>query len=114
LYVVCSFRILMESPSLGIPTPTNGAPPPVEVPVDWLAIPAAEPSVFVVPEPVPELSGEPEAPEVPEEPSVAGPFVPLVVEDPPPSVGMPDDPPGPPVPGDPNALDPDELPNAEP
>jgi hypothetical protein len=87
LYVVCSFKIVIELPSFGNPTPTNGPPPPgIPVP-DWLLTsPLTEPSVFGAPEL--ELL----------EPRVG---VPLV-DEPPPSVGVPDDP------EDPNALDPDD------
>jgi hypothetical protein len=59
LYVFCSFNTTIDVPSFGIPTPTNGAPPPAKLEPDSLAIPAAEPSVLFEPvgvEPVPELS----------------------------------------------------------
>src|ERR1700723_973339 len=90
--------MVIESPSFGIPTPTNGAPP--LVPVPWLAIPAAEPNVLFEFEP-----GVPVPDELSDEPSVAGPFVP-VLDELPPSVGMAE-PPRPPAPGD-------EFPYAEP
>jgi hypothetical protein len=115
LYVVCSFRIVIESPSFGTPTPTNGAPPLIEL---VAANPLADPGVFVEPAPeLPELSGVPDVP---------GPFVAPLGELPPPSVGKPvlpaaplapSDDPIPPPPGeeDPNALDPgEEDPYAEP
>jgi hypothetical protein len=92
LYVVCSFTTVMESPSFGTPTPTNGAPP-LDPGPDWLAIPLADPSVLVIPDPEP----------VPDAPSVAGPLVAV----PPPSVGALE-PPNPPDEDDPRPPDPDE------
>ena len=62
LYVVCSFNTMIEVSSFGIPTPTNGDPPPVKLVADWLAtpgepegvdpevsVPLAAPPVAVVP-----------------------------------------------------------------
>ena len=97
---------MIDSPSFGIPTPTNGAPPPGRPPFPdvLLAIPAAEPNVFPAPCPgvFDELS----------EPSVAGPFVAPLVELPPPNVGKLV-PPNPLAPGDedPKPLPEDEDPN---
>jgi len=34
LYEVCSFNTMIEVPSFGIPTPTNGAPPPEKLVAD--------------------------------------------------------------------------------
>jgi hypothetical protein len=115
LYVFCSFRMVIESPSFGTPTPTNGAPPPIAlVEVNPLVAPGVLLIEPAAPE-LPELSDAPKAPD------------PLVIppgELPPPSVGepvlpaaplAPSDDPNPPPGEDPNPLDPgDEDPNAEP
>jgi hypothetical protein len=108
LYVVCSFTTVMESPSFGTPTPTNGAPP-LDPGPDWLAIPLADPSVLVIPDPEPG----------PDAPSVAGPLAAPLVAVPPPSVGALELP-SPPGEDDPNPPDPedeypgDDDPNPEP
>lgn len=85
---------MIDSPSFGIPTPTNGAPPPVNDEADWLPIPPIE------------LDDESELP--------VDPVAPLAVV--PPNV-VPGEllPPKPLVPEeeDPNA-EPDDDPNAEP
>jgi hypothetical protein len=109
LYDVCSFNTMIEVPSFGIPTPTNGAPPPVKLVADWLATPG-EPEV-VDPEVSVPLVAPPAVvvePVVEVEP-VVGELVPpklLVPGDEEPKALDPDD-------ESPNALDPDEeAPNA--
>lgn len=92
LYVVCSFSTVIDSPSFGTPTPTNGAPPPVKLLADWLAIPPAEPIELV--EPAAELSVGVVAP-----PTPPGAPIPPGDEDPNPLVPGDEDP-NPPIPGD--------------
>src|SRR5271163_4612818 len=110
---------MIESPSLGIPTPTNGDPPPVKLVADWLATPGdeledvdPEVSVPLVAPPVVAV-----APVVAVEPVVGELVLPkLVPDDEDPNALVPgDDEPKALVPGEeePNALDPDdEEPNA--
>jgi hypothetical protein len=105
--------MVIESPSFGTPTPTNGAPPLIELVV---VNPLVAPGVLLI---------DPAAPELPElsgVPKVPDPFVAPAGELPPPSVGKPVLPAAPPAPGeapnppgdeDPNPLDPgEEAPNA--
>jgi hypothetical protein len=115
LYVVCSFNTMIEVASLGSPTPTNGAPPPVKLVADWLATPgdeledvAPEVSVPLVAPPVVEV-----VPVVAVEPVVGELVLPkLVPGDEDPNALDPGD-------DEPNALDPgdedpgDEEPNAD-
>jgi hypothetical protein len=100
---------MIEVPSFGIPTPTNGAPPPVKLVADWLAIPGDEPA-GVDPEVVdPEASVPVVAPlVVAVDPEAVEPVVaelvlpnPLVAGDEDPNALDPGD-------EDPNALDPEE------
>jgi hypothetical protein len=93
LYVVCSFKTMIEVASLGSPTPTNGAPPPVKLVADWLATPG---ELEVVD---PEVSVPPVAPPVVVEPVVA--VEPVVGELVPPKLLVAGD-------EEPKALDPDE------
>lgn len=81
--VVCSFTTTIASPPAALPTPTNGAPPPVKLVADWLPIPLdpVAPTAPPIPEPgelpIPPVPGlelpklDPEAPpkDDPEDPS---------------------------------------------
>jgi hypothetical protein len=98
LYEVCSFNVMIEPPSFGIPTPTNGDPPPVKLVADWLATPGDE-----LVDVDPDVSVPPVAPPVAVEPGVVDPVLPklLVPGDEDPKALDPDD-------EDPNALDPAE------
>ena len=102
LYVVCSLRIVIESPSFGTPTPTNGATLPENVEADCPPIVPGDPLVPVCPEPELLAPNPPEVPpiELPNPPWV---FVPPS-ELPPPNVDPPNPPdeedPNPPPPGD--------------
>jgi len=51
--------MVIESPSFGTPTPTNGAPPLIEPPLDSLAFPLSDPRLFVEPVPDPAAGPEP-------------------------------------------------------